>query len=142
MITIILVDDHKIVRQGVRSLLESESDFRVIGEAGSGVEAMRLIDKLHPDVLVTDLAMGGMSGIELCQKVHESWPTTQCIILSMYGDEPSVAESLRVGASGYVLKEGGAEDLISAIRTVVAGRIFLSPPLPESLEQYRKRHER
>lgn len=129
MTTIILADDHKIVRQGIRALLEYEPDFNIIGEAGSGIEALSLFESTVPDVLVTDLSMPGMNGIELANEIRKrKWPT-KVIILSMYGDEPYIVRALASGVSGYVLKESGVDHTVSAIREALAGGRYLSPPL-------------
>lgn len=128
-INIVIVDDHKMVRQGIKMLLQVENDFRIIGEADNGFSALQLIYSQHPDVIVTDLAMQGMTGIELCRQVRKCLPQTQCVILSMYSDEPYVKEALNSGAKGYVLKENSVDDLVQALREVTAGRIFISPSL-------------
>ncbi len=131
MATIVLADDHKLVRKGVRALLEGELDFKVVGEANDGTEAVKLVGELKPDVLVTDLMMGNMSGIEVTKQVKKLSPKTAVIILSMYGSYAYVLESWEVGAVGYVLKESSAENLVQAIREALAGRRYLSPPLNE-----------
>ncbi|APV44753.1 two-component system, NarL family, response regulator DegU [Dehalogenimonas formicexedens] len=129
MTTIILADDHKIVRQGVRALLEYEPDFNIVGEAGSGTEALSMLESTIPDVLVTDLSMPGLTGIELASEIRKrNWPT-KVIILSMHGDEPYVARALASGASGYILKESGVEHTVNAIREALAGGLYVSPPL-------------
>ncbi|MBI4285743.1 MAG: response regulator transcription factor [Chloroflexi bacterium] len=141
-IKIVLADDHKIVRQGIRSLLETDAKFQVVGESADGVEAVKLAETLKPDVLITDLLMSGMNGIEVARQVHQRFPQTKVIVLSMYGSEAYVLEALRAGASGYVLKGSGLDDLEQAITGVVAGRRYLSPPLTEeSIEAYRQRTE-
>ena len=129
MTTIILADDHKIVRQGVRALLEYEPDFDIVGEAGDGAEALLLLERTRPDVLVTDLSMPAYNGIELAEEIRRRhWPT-KVIILSMHGDEPYVARALASGASCYVLKESGVEHTVIAIREALAGGRYVSPPL-------------
>ncbi|XUW99639.1 MAG: response regulator transcription factor [Dehalogenimonas sp.] len=129
MTTIVLADDHKIVRQGVRALLEYEPDFDIVGEAGSGSEALSLLETTIPDVLVTDLSMPGLTGIELADEIRKRrWPT-KVIILSMHGDEPYVARAMACGASGYILKESGVEHMVNAIREALAGGRYVSPPL-------------
>ncbi|MBI4288095.1 MAG: response regulator transcription factor [Chloroflexi bacterium] len=136
-ISIVLVEDHKIVRQGVRALLEMDPHFKVIGEAGTASDALHLAQSLRPDVVVTDLVMNGANGIELTKQVRERCPATRVILLSMYDNSGYVYEALRCGASGYVLKGAGIDDLAQAIMTVVSGRIYLSPPLSqEDVERY------
>lgn len=130
-ISIVLADDHPIVRQGVRALLQAEPGFSVIGEASDGLSALKLIENLKPSVLVVDLMMPGLNGLEVTRKVARISPGTRVIVLSMYVNEPYVIEALRNGASGYVLKESDISDLAKAIREVTAGRRYLSPPLSE-----------
>jgi len=131
MTTIVLADDHHVVRQGLRVLLEAEPDFRIIGEAADGLEAAQLIERLHPDVLVLDLMMPGLSGLEVTRQVAQRSPHTRVIILSMYANEAYVVEALTHGAAGYVLKKSTASDLARAVREVSLGRRYLSPPLTE-----------
>jgi DNA-binding NarL/FixJ family response regulator len=140
MITIVLADDHRIVRQGLRLLLEAEPDFRLIGEAGDGLEAVRLVEHLKPDVLVIDLLMPGLNGLEATRQVSKQVPQTRILVLSMYADDAYVVEALRNGALGYVLKDCTAANLVQAVREVFAGRRYLSPPLSERrVEAYLQR---
>lgn len=137
MTTIVLADDHHIVRQGLRALLEAEPDFHVIGEAGDGLEAASLVERLQPDVLVLDLVMPGLSGLETTRNVHQRAPRTRVVILSMHADEAYVLEARRNGAAGYVLKNSSLADLVLAVREVAAGRRYLGPPLSEcAIEAY------
>ena len=129
IITIVLAEDHKMVRQGIRSLLESEHDFRVVGEAENGLEAVRMVSSLLPDILVTDLGMDGMNGLEVTKKVRDYCPNTKTIILSMHGNDAFVREAIKSGAKGYVLKDSTYDDLVAAIRQGVSGGYYLSPPL-------------
>ena len=129
MVTIVLADDHKIVRQGVRTLLEFEPDLKVIGEASNGTEALALVESQRPDILVTDISMPPPTGIELAQKVRQLGFPTKVIILSMHADEPFVVSALTAGALGYVLKEAGVEYIVTAIREALANRRYVSPPL-------------
>ena len=130
--TIVLADDHQVVRQGLRALLESDSRFRVVGETGSGLEVARLVERLRPDVLVLDMMMPGLNGLEAARQVKRRSPNTHVIILSMHKDESYVIEALKNGASAYVLKDSSAEELIKAIDEAISGRRYLSPPLSES----------
>jgi len=127
-ITILLVDDHHVVRQGLRSLLALETDFQVIAEASDGLEAVRTIDQLRPQVSIVDLMMPGLGGLEVTRQVCQ-W--TRVLILSMHDNEAYVMEALRNGAYGYVLKDSTAEELIWAVRVVAEGRRFLSSPFSE-----------
>jgi two-component system response regulator NreC len=137
MTTIVLADDHHLVRQGLRSLLEAEPDFRIVGEAGDGLEVVQLVERLQPEVLVLDLMMPGLNGLEVTRQVGQRSPQTRVIILSMHSSEGYVLEALRHGAAGYVLKASSAADLIKAVHEVVAGHHYLSPPLSEhAIEAY------
>ena len=131
MISIVLADDHHIVRQGLRSLLETEADFKVVGEAADGFEALDLVAREKPDVLIVDVMMPGMNGLEVVRQVTKRKLRTRVIMLSMYSSEAYVLEALRDGAAAYVLKGARAEELIKAVREVVADRHYLSPPLSE-----------
>lgn len=138
MTTIVLADDHKIVRQGIKALLETEPDFNLVGEAADGLEAARLVKQHQPDILIVDLTMPGMSGIEVTARVRQDSPQTKVIVLSMHSVEAYVLRSLEAGATSYVVKESGVEHLIQAVRETMAGRRYLSPPLSEeSLAAYR-----
>ena len=114
MTTIVLADDHQLVRQGLRALLEAESDLRVIGEAGDGLEAVRLVERLNPNVLVLDLMMPGINGLEVTRQLKKGSFQTGIVILSMYAEEAYVLEALGNGASAYVLKDSNASDLVNA----------------------------
>ncbi len=139
MTTIVLADDHQLVRQGLRALLEVESDLRVIGEAGDGLEAVRLVERLNPNVLVLDLMMPGINGLEVTRQLKKSSFQTGIVILSMYAEEAYVLEALGNGASAYVLKDSNASDLVHAVREVAAGRRYLSPPLSDrAIEVYQE----
>jgi len=131
MISILLADDHPVVRRGLRALLEAVPDFRVAGETGDGLEAVRLVEELRPQVLILDLMMPGVGGLEVVRQVNHRFPVTRVVILSMHANEAYVVEALRNGASGYVLKDAGGGELVQAVRAVVAGGRYLSPPLSE-----------
>jgi two-component system, NarL family, response regulator NreC len=136
-VTILLADDHHVMRQGLRMLLEAQEDFRVVAEAGDGLEAVKLVERLKPHVLIVDLMMPGINGLEVARQVSHHSPQTRIIVLSMYGNEPYVLEALRNGAVGYVLKDADAAELLRAVHEVVAGRRYLSPPLSEhAIEAY------
>jgi two-component system, NarL family, response regulator NreC len=135
--TIVLADDHPLVRQGLRTLLEAEPAFRIVGEAGNGLEAARLAEDLRPDILVLDLMMPGLTGLEVARQITKRSPQTRIVVLSMYANEAYVMEALRNGAVGYVLKESNLTELVQAIREVAKGRRYLSPPLSErAIEEY------
>jgi DNA-binding NarL/FixJ family response regulator len=142
MADILLADDHHIVRQGVRVLLEREPHFRLVGEASDGIEAVRLAERLSPDILITDIMMPGLNGLEVTRQVTKSSPKTRVIILSMYTSDAYLFEAFRNGASGYVLKDSQASDLITAVREALAGRRYISPPLSErALDLYSRKME-
>lgn len=130
-VSIVLADDHHVVRQGLRALLEAEPHFFVKGEAGDGLTALQLVENLRPDVLVLDLMMPGLNGLEVTRQATKLSPATKIIILSMHAGEAYVLEALRNGAYGYVLKDSGADELVDAINTVMGGRRYLSSPLSE-----------
>jgi DNA-binding NarL/FixJ family response regulator len=131
MTTIVLADDHHIVRQGLRALLEANPDFRIVGEAGSGLEAVQLVERMRPKVLILDLMMPGLNGLEVTRQAVKHSPRTCVIVLSMHSNEAYVLEALRSGASAYVLKDSSAADLMQAVSQVVVGRRYLSPPLSD-----------
>ena len=131
MIDIVLADDHHIVRQGLRRLLEMESDLTVVGEAGNGIDAVHIVEELRPDILIVDMEMPGLHGLVVTQLVRQRVPHTQVVVLSMHADEGYVLEALRHGALGYVLKDVVVGDLLAAIHHAVLGRRYLSAPLSE-----------
>jgi len=130
--TIVLADDHKVVRQGLRAVLEAEPNLRVVGEIGNGVEVLRLVDRLGPDVLVLDLVMPGLNGLEVTRQIRKHSKKTRVVILSMHKDEAYVIQALKNGASAYVLKDSSAEELVKAVHEAAADRHYLSPPLSDS----------
>src|ERR1700730_16543678 len=129
--SIVLADDHPVVRRGIQAVLEKETEFSVVGEAGDGLETVRLVERLQPDVLVLDLMMPGLSGLEVLRVVRQRSPRTRVVVLSMHGSASFVAEALKHGVSGYVLKGSTEEDLLRAVRDVAAGKRFLSAPITE-----------
>ena len=142
MIKIVLADDHTIVRQGLRALLDAEADFSIIGEASTGLEAVKLVDKLRPDILVTDMVMPELNGMEVTRQAIQYSPATRVIILSMHHNEAYVLQALRNGASGYVIKESSLEELVQAIRVVLEGKRYLSEPISERvIELYVEREK-
>jgi DNA-binding NarL/FixJ family response regulator len=133
--TIVLADDHQIVRQGLQAILKTEAAFRIVGEAANGLDTVRLVSQLRPDILLLDLMLPGLSGFEVIRQAIQKSPRTRIVVLSMHANEAYVHEALRAGARAYVLKESGAEELVQAIREVLAGNRFLSPPLSEQTLQ-------
>jgi two-component system response regulator NreC len=140
MIKIVLADDHRIVRQGVRALLEAEPDFDILAEAKDGLEAVSMVERFHPDILLLDLIMPEMNGLEVTRVVRKRFPKTNIVFLKMHANEAYVLEALQAGARGYVIKDSSSEELVRAIREVAAGHRYLGPPLSEEMvEAYRKR---
>jgi two-component system response regulator NreC len=138
--TIVLAEDHHIVRQGLRALLQAEPEFSVVGEAGDGLEAVRLVERIKPDVLVLDLILPGLNGLEVTRQVSQRSPATRVVVLSMHAAEAYVLEALKNGAAGYVLKDASAADLVRAVHEAAAGRHYLSPPLSErAVEAYTRK---
>lgn len=131
MITIVLIDDHKIVRNGIKILLENEPDFMVLGEAANGKEGIEVVKNMKPDILISDLMMNGLNGIDVTREVRKISPDTRTIILSMYSDSGYVSQAMQAGARGYVLKGSGIDELITGIRQVDSGGCYLSPSLVE-----------
>jgi DNA-binding NarL/FixJ family response regulator len=139
---LLLVEDHLTVREGVRALLEEEDDFEVVGQAGDGNEVLALMDRLRPDVVVLDLMLPGLGGLEVLRELTRRWPEAHVVILSMHGNEAYVLEALRSGAGAYILKQSEAGELVRAIREVAAGRRYLGAPLSErAVEAYARRAE-
>ena len=137
MTTILLADDHQIVRQGMRALLEAEQGLTVVGEAADGLKAVELAERLKPAIAILDMMMPHLNGIEATRQMRSRAPQTRVIILSMHANEAYVLESLRNGAAAYVLKDASSADLLQAIQEVVAGRRYLSAPLSErAIEAY------
>lgn len=131
MISIVLADDHPVVRRGLRGFLEADPEVRVVGEASNGLEAVQLVNTLRPTILILDLVMPGLGGLEVTQRVSQNYPDTNIIILSIHANEAYVLEAMRSGASAYVLKDASSGDLVDAVRKVAAGGRYLSPPLSD-----------
>jgi two-component system, NarL family, response regulator NreC len=140
--TVVLADDHQVVREGLRLLLEAQPDLSVVGEAADGLQAADLAERLKPDVLVVDLVMPGLGGLDVARETKKRSPKTRIVILSMHSSDSFVLQALKNGASAYVLKDSSAAELVQAIHTVLAGRRYLSPPLSQkAIDAYVKRAE-
>jgi DNA-binding NarL/FixJ family response regulator len=126
-IRIILTEDHTIVRAGIRALLENLDGVTVVGEAGDGREALRLVEAHHPDIVLMDIAMSGLNGLEATTRITKEYPDVRVIILSMHASEEYVLQALRAGAVGYLLKDAGTAELELAIRAVAREETYLSP---------------
>ena len=136
---ILLVDDHAVVRQGFKMILGAQADMEIVGEAANGREAVELGAQLNPDIVVMDVAMPELNGIEATRRLIAANPHVRVIALSMHKDSVYVREILRAGARGYLLKDSGADDLVKAIRAVAGGESYLSPAVSNAvLDDYRK----
>ena len=137
MMRIVLADDHHLVRQGIRALLQAEPDFAIVAEAADGVDALEQVELERPDVLITDLMMPRLGGLEVARTLAKAATSPRVLILSMHAEQGYVLQALRSGALGYVLKDSTADHLARAVREVAAGRRYLSPPLSlEAVESY------
>ena len=132
-VKVLLADDHPVVRGGMRNFLERETDFSVIGEAEDGLQAVQLAEKLLPDVLILDMMMPHLNGLEVLRQLTKRLANTRVIILSMQSADPYVTQALKAGAAGYVLKDSAPDELVKAIRQVLNGQRYLSPQLNERL---------
>ena len=130
---ILLVDDHKLMRDGVRNILERSADFKIIGEAESGAEAVQFCRKNHPALVLMDIGLEGMNGIDATTEIARHSPHSRVVILSMYDDEDSVVSAIRSGARGFVLKKASSAELVDALRTVARGGSYLSSQVSDKL---------
>jgi DNA-binding NarL/FixJ family response regulator len=132
-ISVFLADDHRVLRDGLRILLESQKDIQVIGEAENGNKAIEAITALKPDIVVMDITMPELNGIEAAQIVHKALPKTGIVILSIHSDLEHIFRALQAGAQGYILKESAGSEVISAVRAVHVGRRYLSPSIRDTV---------
>ena len=132
---ILLVDDHEVVRLGLKSLLERHPQFDVVGEASSAREAIEVVNNTHPDVVVMDIRLPGMSGIEACEEITGRFPETKVIMLTSYAEDEMLFSAIRAGASGYILKQIGGEDLVRALEAVGRGEAMLDPTVTQRVFQ-------
>ena len=138
-IRVLLAEDHALVRAGFRALLEDLPDIAVVGEASDGQEALRLVAELHPDVVLMDIAMSGVNGLEATGRIVQTWPDVRVVILSMHANEEYVWQALCAGARGYLLKDAFDADLIAAVRAVARGEGYIAPAVADSvLADYRQ----
>ena len=128
---VFLLDDHEVVRTGLRSLLEAEGDVEVVGEAGTAADALARVPAVHPDVAVLDVRLPDGSGVEVCREIRSRHPEVACVMLTSYADDEALIASVMAGAAGYVLKQVGSLDLIDTIRRAGAGQSLLDPALTE-----------
>lgn len=137
MIRVLVIDEHEVVRLGIQSLLNSQGDIELVGNASSAAEGLEAAYRLKPDVAIVDLKLPDTTGLDVIRRLDESQRSTRCIVVSIYSDDQYVTEALRLGAAGYVLKEAGAAEIVRAIREAARGRRYLSPPLSErAIEAY------
>jgi DNA-binding NarL/FixJ family response regulator len=132
-VDVLLVDDHKIMRDGIKAILKHNDEFRVAGEAENGADAVQLVKRLHPQIVLMDIGLPGLNGIESTTEILRHCPDTKVIILSMYDDEHSVVSAIRSGARAFVLKKASDGDLVDALRTVAKGGSYLSPQVSDRL---------
>jgi DNA-binding NarL/FixJ family response regulator len=138
-ITVLLAEDHMVVREGLRKLLEAEGDIAVVGEASTGREAVKMARKLRPAVVVMDIAMPLLNGLEATRQIREAVPETKVLILSAHSDDAYVEMVTKLGAAGYLIKQTSAHFLSEAIREVAKGRTFFSPDIAKRLRQRREK---
>ncbi len=131
--TVLLADDHPIVRKGIRALVEMEADLKVVGEAGDGPEALAKCRELKPDVLLLDISMPGMTGLEVARLVHSEMPDTKVVLLTMHEGDEYFFQALAVGAAGYIVKGATSEEILSAIQSVRQGGLYLHPSVAKRL---------
>jgi len=140
-ITVFLADDHAVLREGLKLLLESQNDIKVIGEAANGRDAVRQAAKLRPDVIIMDISMPELNGIDASYQIAESCPSTKIIILSMHSAPEHILHSLKAGARGYLLKESAGKEVVQAVRTVHSGGRYLSRKISDNLiDDYLQRY--
>lgn len=141
-IRMLLAEDHTIVRKGLRSLLDGAGGIQVVGEAADGREAVDKVRHLLPDVVVMDIAMPGLNGLEATRQIRKQFPKVKVLILTMHADEEHILQILQAGASGYVVKQDAPEELVSAVQTVDRGDLFLSPSISRTvIQEYIRRAE-
>ncbi|HET7009420.1 MAG TPA: response regulator transcription factor [Anaerolineales bacterium] len=142
-IRILLADDHAVLRAGLKALLSAQADMQVVGEAGDGLEALREAERLRPDVVLADVGMPGLTGLELTKRLKETLPEARVLILTVHEDQSFLHRALRAGAAGYLVKRAAEEDLLAGIRAVARGEAFLLPSMTRGLiEDFVRRRSR
>ena len=132
-IKILIADDHRLVREGIKALLESQPDIEIVGEASDGHETIKRTKELQPDIVLMDITMPNLNGLEATRTIKRKYPNTKVLILTMHLNDEYIFQSLQLGASGYLLKENAAEDLLNAIRSVQEGHSYLSPSISKAV---------
>jgi DNA-binding NarL/FixJ family response regulator len=135
VISAVIADDHAIVREGLRRLLESEGDIEVLAEAGDGREVLEAVAKHQPEVVILDITMPKLGGLETLERLRAQHPSVKVILLSVHGDPPFIQAAVSLGADGYVLKSGRVAEVLSAVRAVVKGGSYFSPPVAKEIVQ-------
>ena len=138
--SILLVDDHPLLRQALRDLLEKEDDFEIVAEAGDGEEAVRLATKLVPDVVIMDIGIPKLNGLEATQRIKAACPNTAVLVLTVHSDDQYILGILQAGAAGYLVKSVFGDEVVQAIRAVVTGDMVLSPPIAQRLVKHAARY--
>ncbi|MGA2820283.1 MAG: response regulator transcription factor [Anaerolineales bacterium] len=141
-IRLVIVDDHQVVRMGLKALLGAEADFQVVAEAGNAREALLEVERNRPDVAILDVRLPGPSGLEVCRQIRERYPLTRVVMLTSYASEAFIFEALRAGASGYVLKQVGGEELVRAIRAAARGEMAMDPKVTVRMAERLKELEK
>jgi two-component system, NarL family, response regulator NreC len=134
-VRILIADDHGVLRAGLRTLLHGVADIQVVGEAGTGEEALQLADQVQPDLVLLDISMPGLDGLEVTRRLKDSWPATRVLIMTMHEDTGLLREALRAGAAGYIVKRAVESELITAIQAVHRGELYVHPSLTRGLFQ-------
>ena len=129
-LTVLIADDHAVMRQGLRALLAGDPDIEIVGEAATGREAIDLVAALQPRAVVMDIAMPELNGLEATLRISEKWPDTRVVVLSMYADAEYLFRAFQAGASGYLLKESAVDEIIAALRAVCSGRRYIGAGIP------------
>jgi two-component system response regulator DevR len=142
VIRLVIVDDHQVVRMGLKALLAAEADFQIVAEAGNAREALLEVERNRPDVAILDVRLPGPSGLEVCRQIRERYPLTRVVMLTSYASEAFIFEALRAGASGYVLKQVGGEELVRAIRAAARGEMAMDPQVTVRMAERLKELEK
>jgi len=130
---VLIVEDHKIMRDGIKALLDRSAEFTIVGDVETGIEAIQSCTEIHPDIVLMDIGLPGLNGVDSTAELLRHCPSTRVIMLSMYDDEDSVVSSIRAGARGYVVKQASSAELLDALRAVARGTSYLSPHVSERL---------